>query len=465
MKIDYSLPVFSLAVLFLLISAKAPAQVSASERAALIEFYNATGGDSWDRNLRWLNAAGTECEWFGITCGGPAGDRYVLRIILQDNGLVGELPNALGQFTRLATLFLADNQLAGNLAPNLWGLTTRLDLSGNPLQGTLDFGSEPWPELRVLRVNGVGLSDTLGLHAQNLPDLIELDLSRNELEQWPIDEPAPAGLERINLGHNQIGQLPQSLADLPLLAFLDLNDNLLSGPIDQVLTALDFENFPQMRPFGALGLRLHVANNPFYGELPADLDYASFNSPLGGQSPEFGLDLCFTDIEQPDADTLEVINLFHRGGALESCLGRASVANDSTISGTWYNPNRSGEGITQMLLDNGQLLSYWFTYPSKFAGDDLDDQMWLFETSSTAAHSALPVNAITTSKPDGSTRHSSVDWPAPPATIRIPGSGFPACGSTRPAMAKDSWWKSSKTGAGWSTGSPTGPMIQAGKPG
>ena len=35
---------------------------------------------------------------------------------------------------------------------------------------------------------------------------------------------------------------------------------------------------------------------------------------------------------------------------------------DETMSGSWYDPTRDGEGIVLEILPDGRQLAYWFTY-------------------------------------------------------------------------------------------------------
>src|SRR5215469_11764809 len=49
------------------------AAIPDTERAALIDFYNSTNGDSWYRNNNWktggnFSTVGTECTWYGVIC-------------------------------------------------------------------------------------------------------------------------------------------------------------------------------------------------------------------------------------------------------------------------------------------------------------------------------------------------------------------------------------------------------------
>ena len=65
-------------------------------------------------------------EWAGVTFGeaGGAHAGRVVEIWLEDEGLTGEMPAALGGLTALTMLDLSGNQLTGEVPGKLWGLTT-----------------------------------------------------------------------------------------------------------------------------------------------------------------------------------------------------------------------------------------------------------------------------------------------------------------------------------------------------
>lgn len=433
------------------------AQISDPERQALIDFYHATGGDDWHDNEGWLGSAGTECDWYGVQCARMHTDNpFVVRLLLSDNNLTGQLPDSLAGLDGLITLSLSENALEGTFSPDLWGLSnleglslrdnhltglvppailtmpegaprTSIDLSGNRLEGfgmadfpdapqgqemrldvagnliealppapwresgaieilvlsgnridqTLDFGHSPWPGLKDLDLADNTITALSGVEGDNLPDLQLLDLNGNRLEALPESLTTLETLTDLDAGNNRLaGELPEWFADLNL-ARLGLDNNSLSGPVSRVFEAMSLESFPVDRPHGRLGLTLHVANNRFSGPLP-EIDFAAFNTPFDGQTPEFGLDLCFNDIAPPgDDEASETISSVHRAMAMAPCLGREQTEIDATIAGSWHHPGRDGEGLTQMLLENELLLTYWFTYAPP-ADDEPPEQMWLF---------------------------------------------------------------------------------------
>ncbi|MGY6588190.1 MAG: CotH kinase family protein [Wenzhouxiangella sp.] len=64
-----------------------------AQRDALRALYQATDGPNWRRQLNWMGAIGTECDWEGVVC---SDDRSTVeRLALPARGLFGELPPAL----------------------------------------------------------------------------------------------------------------------------------------------------------------------------------------------------------------------------------------------------------------------------------------------------------------------------------------------------------------------------------
>ncbi len=96
-----------------------PCSVPEIEKQALVALYNLTDGPNW------LNSWSMEqdipvCEWFGVT----VTDGHVSKLELMDNGLIGTIPNELGNLTNLITLNLSNNQLSGTIPNTLNTITT-----------------------------------------------------------------------------------------------------------------------------------------------------------------------------------------------------------------------------------------------------------------------------------------------------------------------------------------------------
>ena len=108
---------------------------AASDRAALVALYNATGGANWDDNDNWLSDVPIS-EWRGVT---TDDNGRVIELDLGVNQLSGEISPDLGNLASLEELDLHGNQLSGEIPPELGNLAklTRLDLEGNQLTGTI----------------------------------------------------------------------------------------------------------------------------------------------------------------------------------------------------------------------------------------------------------------------------------------------------------------------------------------
>ncbi len=233
----------------------ATAAIPSVERDALIDLYNATGGDDWDDRTGWLGPPGTECTWFGVDCN--SGDDYVIHVWLRTNNLVGEIPSTLsaieylewlrldgnpglsgpiptelGDLSYLGRLELGGDSLTGPIPPCVWGLLSlqELDLRGNNLSGTL-----PHPltiaslGLRELRLSFNALSGTIPSFTGNTGALEVLDLEGNL-----FSGPLPAGLgglvnlTDLDIGYNRLaGTVPPEITQLTSIApgHLVIRDN------------------------------------------------------------------------------------------------------------------------------------------------------------------------------------------------------------------------------------------------
>ena len=104
-------------------------------RDALTALYNSTNGASWNNDEKWLSNAPLG-EWHGVTVDAK-GD--VTELHLADNQLNGEIPPELGNLTSLESLNLPFNELSGEIPSGVGSLTNlkSLNLSRNGLTGEI----------------------------------------------------------------------------------------------------------------------------------------------------------------------------------------------------------------------------------------------------------------------------------------------------------------------------------------
>ena len=246
-------------------SADRAVAVAATDREALVAFYNATDGPNWERRDNWLTDAAL-AEWYGVVANssgqvrwlrlpdnglkGPVvpelGSLSALEFLgLGENELTGEVPAELADATRLAGLWINDNRLTGIIPSTFLTLSQLrvLDFGGNDglcTPGTARFSE--WTD-SVSQVSGPNCSEA---DAGILRVLYEATggglgnwtnsggwLSDAALSEWHGVEIDSVGrVSGLDLSANGLsGQLPDSLVELSVLMSLDLSDNSLSGTL------------------------------------------------------------------------------------------------------------------------------------------------------------------------------------------------------------------------------------------
>lgn len=251
-----------------------PPPIPASERAALLSFYNATNGDGWTDNAGWLGAPGTECGWFGVVC--DPGKTHVTGLQLTSNHLAGQLPG-LAPLTALEDLELGDNLLTGTI-PDLSALhqLRMFYVNNNALTGAFPAFWSAAP-LEQIDLSANALSGALA-PLNGLPALMFVNFTGN-LFSGPL--PALSGLSNLVIfgaGFNQLTGTIPPLSGLDALSDFEVQANGLVGDLPSIaaLPSLDI---------------LEVANNRLTGALPtaypANLQFfdAEDNALSGAMSP------------------------------------------------------------------------------------------------------------------------------------------------------------------------------------
>ena len=123
------------------------ANVSQSQKDALVVLYNTTNGDSW--NTSWdLDQPIT--EWYGVTIEND----QIVAINLSFNNLTGNLPSEISKLTSLRTLNLAFNKLEGKLPKTLTEMTSleTLQLFSNNFSGAIPTDIGRMENLKTLEL-------------------------------------------------------------------------------------------------------------------------------------------------------------------------------------------------------------------------------------------------------------------------------------------------------------------------
>lgn len=186
------------------------------QRYVMALFYVSTGGNDWkrcsanrsksscDRHVRWLH--GHECTWYGVACL----DDKLDQITMDDNNVVGELPNELSALSKLRSISLENGGLYGTLPSSIGELQhlVKIDLDYNNISGTLPSSLALASNLLVLDMNNNALSGPIDVVGQ-VPSLRFVQLHNNILSGTP----------------------PGSLVGLKNLEALELHNNSFVGSI------------------------------------------------------------------------------------------------------------------------------------------------------------------------------------------------------------------------------------------
>ena len=214
---------------------------SLEDREVLVELYGALDGENWNNNANWLTELPIR-QWHGVT--NDASGR-VTRLLLESNGLAGEIPKELESLSNLKRLELGNNDLTGEIPRelgNLSDLETLLLLgSTSRLTGGLSGGIPKelgtLSKLEALNLKFNQLAGEIPTELGNLTSLETLLLDYNRLSgEIPAELGSLSNLTRLMLGHNQLsGDIPKELGNLSNLKWLSLEGNELSGCIPAAL--------------------------------------------------------------------------------------------------------------------------------------------------------------------------------------------------------------------------------------
>ena len=205
-------------------AAPAPKAVTAAEdRATLVAFYHATGGDNWRRKDNWLSDEPLD-KWYGVQTNDQG---RVVTLRLSYNRLSGSISPQLANLSNLEHLSLSYNQLSGSIPPQLANLKylEALSLWRNWLSGCIP------DSLREIWLNDL---DRLGLSFCQENDSFNIELVFLDEQDFTASQKAlfqqaarrwesiiTAGLKDINYSDN-----PYNHWNAELGAWLRVNDTV-----------------------------------------------------------------------------------------------------------------------------------------------------------------------------------------------------------------------------------------------
>ena len=211
---------------------------SLEDREVLVELYNALDGENWTNNTGWLTERPIR-EWYGVINDASG---QVTGLVLDWNGLTGEIPTRLGNLSNLEILALNSNRLTGEIPTELGKLSNLelLALSSNRLTGEIPTELGSLSNLELLALSSNRLTGEMPTELGNLSNLELLALESNRLTgEIPTELGSLSNLNLLSLGQNQLtGEIPRELGSLYNLTRLGLGFNYLTGKIPAELVNL-----------------------------------------------------------------------------------------------------------------------------------------------------------------------------------------------------------------------------------
>ncbi|KAK7263910.1 hypothetical protein RJT34_31509 [Clitoria ternatea] len=210
---------------------------------------------------------------------------------LRGNKLNGTLPESLGQLSELSELYLSSNKLTGMVTEAHFSKTTNLrnlDLSSNSINVDVNYNWTPPFQLYSVYMGSCPLGPSFPAWLKSQKEIAYLDLSNagitGFIPNWFWD--ISSNLADFNVSHNQLqGRLPNQVVPLVVNGFLDLSFNLFEGPVPlrkggTGLVDLSHNCFSGAIPWNISDIMpnlyfLSYSNNNLSGEIPLSIGQIS----------------------------------------------------------------------------------------------------------------------------------------------------------------------------------------------
>ncbi len=201
------------------------------DQDTLVEFYHATGGDNWKNGASPLISV---CKWPGVSCNE---DLRVVSLVMDQNNLVGTIPDSIGSLSKLRTLIIASNYLNGTMPASIGNLTSldKLCFRNTKFNGSVPLEIFSLPSLTSITIgSNYNMLWTIPPQIGNMKQLEEFNVYQSGLHGTIPNEISQ--LTNLTLLALQYGQLNGTVPNLERTSItkLSLNDNRLSGPVPKL---------------------------------------------------------------------------------------------------------------------------------------------------------------------------------------------------------------------------------------